>query len=429
MSLSRCFILRLLTSAIGIIFPLLVGAESQLSLRSLQNDFLAARQIDSLYLAGVAQYQGGNLLAQAAGLTFLPQLRLGSAQLESEFGGRRNSASIVQPLFSATRITTLRSQKPLSNLAGAQLIQREIDLARRMFGAYLQVISAREGLVQNQAQLDALNQQRRSAQRLHELSFGTLTDMRDAEVRVFQAQADRLRLQSQLETAQSLYSAIVGQMPPSGRVVLDEAHLAEWENRVRQMQERMMDLTAVVAQNPAVRIARSIRELAELDVTRAKLLLLPDVNANYTYTSINSTGNHFAGISLSMPLEVSGVIGIQTAGAKAAQTAAEMQDVERTVRLEVERLLREVRLGSIDARLAQAAVEAAQLSVEANEKSYRGGVRTSVDVLNAIDLLYTVRTSQVRTMLALADNLLNLFLLDSLQPAQSLMDLERILLS
>jgi protease secretion system outer membrane protein len=50
------------------------------------------------------------------------------------------------------------------------------------------------------------------------------------------------------------------------------------------------------------------------------------------------------------------------------------------------------------------------LSVEANTKSFEGGVRTTIDVVNAIQTLYTVRSTYVTSATQVAVNLLTLLL-------------------
>ena len=50
------------------------------------------------------------------------------------------------------------------------------------------------------------------------------------------------------------------------------------------------------------------------------------------------------------------------------------------------------------------------LSVEANDKSFKGGVRSQIDVLNSIQTYYQVQQEYVTAILTLADNYLNLLL-------------------
>jgi protease secretion system outer membrane protein len=85
-------------------------------------------------------------------------------------------------------------------------------------------------------------------------------------------------------------------------------------------------------------------------------------------------------------------------------------------------------VGASEVAMQQSAVEAAELSVEANEKSFKGGVRSMQDVLTSIEVLYTVKADRVRSMLALADGLLNLRMIEGVNAADGLAEVESVLL-
>jgi protease secretion system outer membrane protein len=63
--------------------------------------------------------------------------------------------------------------------------------------------------------------------------------------------------------------------------------------------------------------------------------------------------------------------------------------------------------------------EAAEFSVEANTKSYQGGVRTAVDVLNAIQTVFQVKSEYVTLATTQAQNILALQLLAATAPLDS----------
>ncbi|MFN7506347.1 MAG: hypothetical protein ACK5Q1_12395, partial [Limnobacter sp.] len=54
------------------------------------------------------------------------------------------------------------------------------------------------------------------------------------------------------------------------------------------------------------------------------------------------------------------------------------------------------------------AIESAKLSVTANEKSFTGGVRTRLDVLNSVETLYVVNQQYIQSVIELARNYLKL---------------------
>ena len=73
------------------------------------------------------------------------------------------------------------------------------------------------------------------------------------------------------------------------------------------------------------------------------------------------------------------------------------------------------------------AVEAAKLSVEANEKSLTAGVRTTIEVLNSIDTLYQARNDYATTALNLGNAYLNLLLITGEAPGDAIAQTQQFL--
>lgn len=423
MQISKIFLSGVVAMAATAVF-----AQGSSSGGSLPQAYEKAKRVDPLYLAGLAEFDGNTQLANGARLAYLPQLKLGSSQLENEGGGRRDSISIIQPILSAEKITTFQQKEPRTRLADAQLALREVDLAKRLFAAFSELIVAREGLKQNKARLIALEQQVTATKRLLTLNQGTTTDVRDAEVKLLQARGEELSLRGQLMMAERLYASIVGEAPAAGNVVLTREKAARLTSLAADVRTRLANPAALVEQNPAVLEAYAERELADLEASKSRYAWMPEVNAVHTQTRLDGVRNSFTGLSVSLPLSAGKYTDMQSAGAMAAKSAQEAADAQRQALLEVERLKIVVEFGASEVAMQQAAVEAAELSVEGNEKSFKGGVRSIIDVLNSIEVLYTVKTDLVKSLLALADGLLNLRMIEGNKAADSLAEVETILL-
>lgn len=394
----------------------------------LRQAYEKARQVDPLYLAGLSEYEGTMLDARAAGMAYYPRLEVSSSQLANEGGGRRNSVSVIQPLLSADRIASVREKEPRTRLAEVQLVQREMDLSKRLFGAFSEVVVARESLQQNKARLIALEQQVTASKRLLSLNQGTVTDVRDAEVKFLQARGEELRLAGQLRVAEKQYVSIVGEMPSATVLTFDPQRIQALGTLAANVRSRTNDPVLLAERSPAVVQAHTTRELADLEAFRGRSAWMPEVSAVHTSTRLDGNSNNFTGISLSLPLSANNFASMQSAGAKAAQASQEAQDVRRQTLLEIERLKSAVDVGASEVAMQQSAVEAAELSVEANEKSFKGGVRSMQDVLTSIEVLYTVKADRVRSMLALADGLLNLRMIEGVNAADGLAEVESVLL-
>jgi protease secretion system outer membrane protein len=109
---------------------------------------------------------------------------------------------------------------------------------------------------------------------------------------------------------------------------------------------------------------------------------------------------------MSMPVNASGILGIYAADSNLVKLREERRDRERGVRLDINRLETQLESAVSELETRIAAIEAAQLSVEANEKSFKGGVRSKTDVLNSIEMLYSIKMEYIRALLEMGSNLL-----------------------
>jgi outer membrane protein TolC len=406
----------------------LVMAQSNSEALVLQSAFEKARQVDPVYLAGIAEFQGNTLEAKASSYAFFPQVKLSSGQVETDGGSRRDSLTITQPILSADRMATFQESEPRNQLAEAKLALREMDLAKRLYAAYSEIASAREGLVQNKAKLSALDLQFTSAKRLLSLNQGTLTDVRDAEVKLLQARGEELSLKGQLQTAERRFASIAGSVPAATPIDISGTKAKRITEMATNLGGHITNPTMLADKHPTVTLAKAELKLAELDADRSRSAWMPELNLVHTQTRLGGASKSFTGLNVSLPLSASNYAQMQSAGAMAAVSAQDAAEAAREIALEVDRLKTSVEFGANQVAMQQAAVEAAQLSVEANEKSFKGGVRSSTDVLNSIEVLYSAKNDLVKSLLKLSEDLLNLSMLEGTKASDSLAEIERLVL-
>lgn len=386
----------------------------------LVENFERAKRYEPLFQSARAEREVGIVSSRVSRAALYPELRLNSAQMETE-NAVRTTVSLIQPLISADRYATFKEGEPRALLADATYQVREQELAQRYFKAVSELVRTRESLIFNQAKLDAFDQQARSAKRTFELGAGTITDLRDAQVRLDQARATDVTLRAGLAAAQRQFASITGAMPDADAFVL-----------VRKQPAVLLPphddaLARVVQDNPQVVAARQNERLAELAVTRAKGAFLPTVNAVATRSQASSLSNNYVGLQLSLPLQVGNFYQISGALANAERFSEQTRDVEQSARLEAERLRELVAAGQAEIAIRLEGIGSAELSVEATEKSFRGGVRNKLDVINSIQTLYQTKDEYLTAVLTLADNLLNLHIQLATPIPESLQQIESIM--
>jgi len=124
----------------------------------------------------------------------------------------------------------------------------------------------------------------------------------------------------------------------------------------------------------------------------------------------------YSGITVSMPLQAGNFYARESVQANYLKAKEATRDVEEKTRLEVEKLREQIETGLELLTIQKDAIAAAELSLEANQKSYEGGVRSAVDILNATQTVFQVKSEFVTATTSQAENLLSLAFQTATEP-------------
>jgi outer membrane protein TolC len=380
--------------------------------------FELAQGHDPSYQAAISEKDANKAEALRSRLAYLPSAKYTQTRSEYDTLGDRKTTTVSQPIFDSVKGATFLQGGARSDFADSSFLTKQHDLAQRVLKAVNQIILTTEAIETNQKRIDAFDSQYQGAKRKFELGQGTITDMRDIEVKFQQAKADHLTLKANKKIAEKQFSSITGQQAPESGF-----RLANTPSPLK-LDDLDVILHKVSMSNPQVLTARANEKINKLDVAKAVGSLAPTVYATNTRTDYNNVTNSYNGITINFPLEIGGFVGAYGAHAKSAQAINQRMDTEEKTKVEAERLYQLVVAGQESVQIKKSAVEFAQLSVEANQKSFQAGVRSTTDVLNSIQVLFQVKNEYVQAVTQLSETYLNLALISSEDPASSLNNLQ-----
>ena len=391
-------------------------AAPPLCARNLSQDFREALAFDPQYQTALADAKISERTAKQSRSVFFPEATFSTQRIATDTSGRF-SFNVSQPLLDWERFVTWSQAAPQEALGEINLQVKQQELATRLLKAAVEITLANESLRLNEAKLKAVGQQAERATRMLQLGQGTVTDLRDIQVKLSQAKAQQFSFEIQLQTAIKQYAFMIGTTPIASDFVLPKA---QGEFSLKSLQEYTeWGLKA----SPAALAGRLNVQLAESNVTKIKASFLPSVTAQYAYTQ-NSGVTHssnYLGIGMSVPLKAGTIYSMDAAQATVIKTQESLRETESKIRLEADKLRALVESGGQSLQIQLEAIEAAELSVEANTKSYQGGVRTAVDVLNAIQTVFQVKSEYVTLATSQAQNILALVLLSATVPKDAVM--------
>jgi outer membrane protein TolC len=163
-------------------------------------------------------------------------------------------------------------------------------------------------------------------------------------------------------------------------------------------------------------VAKANESIAKYEVAKVSGTFLPTVSYVWqktNYNAVNSTNN---GLSLSIPIDANSYINTYGTYAKAQQSSSQRLATETQTKVEAQRLYALIEAGQESLKIKWKAMDTARLSVVANQKSYEAGVKSTTDVLIAIQTLYQARNDYALSATNQATNYLNLLLVAAEEP-------------
>jgi len=324
-----------------------------------------------------------HLISTTPGLT-------GPVTGERHYDSSSRALVIRQPIFRPYQIADYQQAKALVADANAVLDKETQNVAIRVSGAYLNALLAQDQLALVVAQKAAYTTQLDSATKRFRAGAGVRTDIDEARARLDLAIAQELEARQNVDFTRRQLQVMVN-MPVTALAPVDERKLREANfqpNRLEDWTERA-ELTS-----PELRSLRAQREAARREIDKARSGHLPtldavaqwSINNSDNVTSIDTRYNNKSlGLQLSVPIFAGGHTSSQTRQAVADLERVEqaLEATRRDLGLRVETEFRGITEGVLRIRALEQAVRSAEVTVESNRRSFQGGSRTLVDILNA----------------------------------------------
>ena len=319
----------------------------------------------------------------------------------SDFSSTAYGVQLTQPLFDGPAIARLRQSGAMVARAETEYAAAQQDLVVRAAEAYLEVLSAQDGLEFAQAEKTAIERQMQQARQRFEVGVIAITGVQEAQAARDLAVAREIEARRELMSAREQLRELTGMYAESLQPLQDEIPLVTPEP---------LDVEAWVEgalrQNLQLQAARLSHEAAESGLSGARGERLPRVELTAGWQRVDSDrfqpgvgqferefDESFIGAQLTIPLFAGGAINSRVREATAEQEQAR-QAAEQQQRA-VERLTRDAFLGlessASQVRALRQAVRSNQTALESVEAGLDAGTRTNVEILDARRELFRAR--------------------------------------
>lgn len=404
-------------SKVTVSVMLALGAMSQTQAADLLDIYHAAQSQDAVFASARAARQAGQEKLTQGRALLLPSVNLSANTTDNRitpnfqnpaysayngitanYNTHGYTASLVQPLFREQNWAAYNQSELQVVISEAQFKLAEQDVILRSAQTYFDVLIAQDTVQLTAAQKAAIAQQLEQAKRNFEVGTATITDTYEAQARydliVSQELAAANNLEVKRRTLQQLINNDVADLNVLGKAFkLDPPDPADVQKWVADAQ----------LGNYQIAQARAAHELAEQEVARNRGGHLPTVDL------VASTGKSYAtgglpygandmrtttvGVQLNLPLFQGGATQSKWREADANREKAkqDLENVRRNVELQTRQAYLGVENGIAQVLALQQALKSSESLLEASKLGQEVGVRTSLDVLNAQQQMYSTR--------------------------------------
>ena len=342
-----------------------------------------------------------------------------------------------QPIYRKQNLVEMDQAITQVSLADKQYHLSQQDLILRSTQAYFDVLIAQDKIGLINAQKAAILSQLDQAKATFEVGTATITDVNEAQARYDLIIAQGIAAVNEFEIAKRSVEAITGELPTKLASVKPDI-------QVTQLSQTMQDWQKVGLQNNLnIQIQQDALKLAEQEVERANAGHLPTLDAvasvGDSYAngspSVFSTGNDLKsatiGLQLQIPLYAGGAI---TSKARQAvlnkQKAQDDVDIaRRNTDLETQRAYLNLGTTIAQVKALEQALTSSQSQLDSTKLGYEVGVRTSVDVLNAQQQLFSAKRDLLQARYNYLVNIIRLKAASGLVAEADLQDINQQLVS
>lgn len=313
---------------------------------------------------------------------------------------------LTQPLYRAQNIYAYGEAEMMAEQASAQLKQAEYDLILRVTQAYFDVLIAQESIEVADTQLKAAEEQFASAKHGLKAGVNAITDIHEAKARADLARSQHISILNELQSKHAELEKIIGQETKD----LDTLRLVVVIPKP-QPEDPHAWLIQARENNPLVMSSYFALGAAEAAVSKNRaehgptLDLVASHGLDYSSGSVSTpsdfpTRTHSTkiGVQFTVPLYAGG--GTQSrvteAVANVGRATAELEVARRKAGTEARQAYSAVINGLSQISALKAAVLSGSKAYTGKQAGYKIGVNTNVDVLNAVQQLYTSQRDLVK---------------------------------
>lgn len=403
---------RFLKPSLGVLLIALASAGQGAGIMDI---YLDARISDPQYAAAKADWDAVQTLVPQSLGQLLPQININGSRIknntdntvdlgnlgirsaEYKYTASTGTLNLNQALIRPQAWVNFLQSKDQVRQADQQLRQAEQDLILRLAQAYFEVLLSEDNVKLAAEQKSAIGEQLKQAKRYFEGGIGTVTDINEVQARYDTIVAQQLAAQNNLEikirAIEQLAGKVYRYLSPMGTQLALETPQPE-------NVDQWLDFSLTT--NPQLNARQAAFDVSQKEVYKTFSTHLPTVdivasrgfNEDPSFTLIdNTTWSSTVGIQVSVPIFSGGTSQARVNQASALKERAryDLEATKRAIAQSTRQEFLNVVSGVAQVKALEQAVKSNELALYSAKKGQEAGLRTSFDVLNTQQLLFSAK--------------------------------------
>lgn len=283
----------------------------------------------------------------------------------------------------------VESAKETVLAARADLTQQEQNVLLDAVTAYVQVLRDQRVVQLRESNLRLITQELRAARDRFEVGEVTRTDVAQAEARLAQARGALVEAQGNLQISRELYKVAVGRAPSNLQAISQLPSLPKSLNAAQATAKRI---------SPLINQVQHQIKANELNYAAAKAATRPRISLSGSLSHSSVTDNNSSvGLQMNVPIyqggQLSALVRKSLAGVHASK--AVLNQTALVVDQNVANAWSRLAVANAQVTSSDRQIRAAQIAFDGVREEAKLGARTTLDVLDAEQVLFDARTTRV----------------------------------
>ncbi len=320
---------------------------------------------------------------------------------------------IRQPLFNYSAYSTYKQILAQTSLSDKKFHLVQQDLMMRISELYFDALLAKDKVELIQSQRLAIQEQLKEAEIKFNAGLISITDINEAKTKNDLMEVDLLNAVKDLKIKKREIQSITGSLPGRLKPLMSSIAFEKMDNLAEEWIDiALQNSTAILIKDAEVEIAKK-----EIDVRKGEHYPTIDALASRRRTW-DKDGYAFGlrsysdtiGVEVNIPIFSGGLTSSKVREAQLLKdkTVQESEAIRRQVELQVREAYLNLQTNLSEIEAYQQALKSSELQLKSTEIGFREGLRNSVEVLNAQQMLFSAKYDLLASRYNYLRNLLNL---------------------